>query len=211
LAVAALANGKTRRPVAVVPNGVDLDAFRLSPVPSEPRVLFPGSFHFPPNIHGAIWLCSEIWPVVRAAVPNATLELVGREPDERVIALGSCPGVSVEADVPSMAPYFERARAVVVPLQVGTGTRLKALEAMASGRPVIGTTIGLQGLDVSDEIQVRLADQTDAFANAIIEVLTNDGIAGRLGQAGREHVEARFGWGRIGRDYVDLLLQLAAS
>jgi glycosyltransferase involved in cell wall biosynthesis len=210
-AVAALARGKTRRPIAVVPNGVDLEHFRPEPIPSEPRVLFPGSFHFPPNIHGAIWLCAEIWPLVRTAVPNATLELVGREPDPRVLALRSCPGVSVEADVPSMAPYFERARAVAVPLEVGTVTRLKALEAMASGRPVIGTTIGLEGLDVVDGVEARLADETEAFANAIIEVLRDDLVAQRLAEAGRRHVEARFGWERIGRDYVQVLSQLAAS
>lgn len=209
-AVAALANGKTQRPVAVVPNGVDLDLFRPTPIPSEPRTLFPGSFHFPPNIHGAVWLCSEIWPRVRAAIPNATLELVGRQPDPRVLAMRSCPGVRVEADVPSMAPYFERARAVLVPLRVGTGTRLKALEAMASGRPVVGTTIGLQGLDVVDGAEVRLADETEAFAQAIIEVLTNDQLAGRLSAAGRRHVETRFGWGHIGREYARLLSQLAA-
>jgi polysaccharide biosynthesis protein PslH len=156
-------------------------------------------------------LCSEVWPLVRAAVPEASLALVGREPDPRVLALQSCPGVSVEADVPSMAPYFARARAVAVPLHVGTGTRLKALEAMASGRPVIGTSIGLQGLDVSDDREVRLTDQTGAFAEALIEVLTNDQVAGRLGDAGRRHVEARFGWERIGRDYVELLRQLAAK
>jgi glycosyltransferase involved in cell wall biosynthesis len=206
-----LARGRTQRPIAIVPNGVDLEQFRPGPIPDEPRVLFPGSFHFPPNIHGAIWLCSEIWPLVRAAVPNATLELVGREPDPRILALRSCPGVTVEADVPSMAPYFERTRAVVVPLQVGTGTRLKALEAMASGRPVIGTTIGLQGLDVADGVEARLADDTEAFASAIIEVLHDDHVARRLANAGRGHVEARFGWDRIGRDYVQLLGELAAS
>jgi polysaccharide biosynthesis protein PslH len=210
-ALTAQADGRIRRPIAVVPNGVDLEQFQAGPIPSQPRVLFPGSFHFPPNIHGAIWLCSEVWPLVRAAVPEASLALVGREPDPRVLALQSCPGVSVEADVPSMAPYFARARAVAVPLHVGTGTRLKALEAMASGRPVIGTSIGLQGLDVSDDREVRLTDQTGAFAEALIEVLTNDQVAGRLGDAGRRHVEARFGWERIGRDYVELLRQLAAK
>jgi glycosyltransferase involved in cell wall biosynthesis len=210
-AIAAVANGKTRRPIAVIPNGVDLNEFSPSPIPRAPRVLFPGSFHFPPNIHGAVWMCSEIWPRVQAAIPNATLELVGRQPDPRVLALGSCPGVSVEADVPSMAPYFERARAVAVPLLVGTGTRLKALEAMASGRPVVGTTIGLQGLGVTDGVEVRLADEADEFANAIIEVLTDDEVAARLSDAGRAHVQDRFGWERIGREYLDLLLELAPA
>ena len=197
--------------IAVVPNGVDLSAFLPTPIPPEPRVLFPGSFQFPPNIHGAIWLCSEIWPRVRAAVPEATLELVGREPDKRVLALSSEPGVRIEADVPSMVPYFQRTRAVVVPLRVGSGTRLKAVEAMSCARPVVGTTIGLDGLDVADNVHARLADEPEAFAQALIEVLRDDDLARRLGQAGRIHVEGRFGWDRIRREYVLLLSELAHS
>lgn len=209
--LAELSGDPSTRKVMVIPNGVDLLSFRPSPVPREPRVLFPGAFHFPPNIYGAIWLCTEIWPLVRAAVPGATLQLVGREPDQRVLALASEPGVEVVANVPSMVPYFERARAVVVPLRVGSGTRLKAVEAMSCARPVIGTTIGMEGLDVVDRVQARIADHAEAFAEAMIDVLHNDDTARNLGEAGRAHVETRFGWDRIGTDYVRLLSELAQA
>jgi glycosyltransferase involved in cell wall biosynthesis len=208
-AALAESGGSSSAAIAVVPNGVDLSSFRPTPLPPEPRVLFPGAFHFPPNIHGSIWLCSEIWPRVREAVPDATLELVGREPDKRVLALRAEPSVEVVANVPSMAPYFERARVVVVPLRVGSGTRLKAVEAMACARPVVGTAIGLDGLDVNDGVQARLADDPEPFADAIIEVLKSDRVARGLGDAGRAHVEARFGWDRIGSDYARLLSELA--
>jgi glycosyltransferase involved in cell wall biosynthesis len=209
-AIAALAPNRRSR-VAVVPNGADLTNFHPTPIPSEPRVLFPGSFHFPPNIHGAQWLCEEIWPRVRRALPDASLQLAGRDPDPRVLALTSHPGVSLHPNVPSMTPYFERARAIAVPLRVGTGTRLKALEAMASGRPLVGTTIGLEGIDVVDGEQARVADDAESFANALIDVLTDGEQARQLAAAGRAHVEGRFGWDRIGADYADLVRRLKAG
>ena len=108
--------------ISVIPNGVDLEEFRALPVPKEPRVLFPGTLSYAPNVDGAVWFCSEIWPRVREAVPQATLTLAGRRPAPAVAALAGIPGVEVHADVPSIVPYFEAARAVVVPLRVGTGT-----------------------------------------------------------------------------------------
>jgi glycosyltransferase involved in cell wall biosynthesis len=114
----------------------------------------------------------------------------------------------VHADVPSMNPHYEAARVVVVPLRTGTGTRLKALEALASGRPVVGTTIGLEGIGIADREQALVADDPAALADAVIAVLHDDQLAGRLAQAGRWHVEQRFGWDRIGREYVATVAEL---
>jgi glycosyltransferase involved in cell wall biosynthesis len=100
---------------------------------------------------------------------------------------------------------------VVVPLRWGTGTRLKALEAMAAGRPLVGTTVGLEGLGVIDGIHGRLADDADAFAAAAIELLRDDELARRLGESGRTYVEQRFGWDRIGDDYVALISELTSE
>jgi polysaccharide biosynthesis protein PslH len=188
---------------AVIPNGVDLEALRPTPIPQAPRVLLPATLAWPPNIDGAIWLCKAIWPRVRATVPEAELVLAGRSPTAAVLALGDLPGVCVEADVPSMAPYFESARVIVVPLRVGTGTRLKALEAMAAGRPLVGTEIGLEGLGIVDRVHARVADDPDAFADAVIELLRSDAEATALAGAARAHVEGSFSWDRIGSQFVE--------
>lgn len=207
-ALSSIAGNEAAASIAVVPNGVDLAKFEASPIPPEPVVLFPGTFHYAPNVDGAVWLCSEIWPVIRTAMPGAELMLVGRGPTEEIRRLGEIEGVVVHADVPSMAPYFAAARVVVVPLRVGTGTRLKALEGMASGRPVVGTTEGLAGLGIVDGVHALVRDDPGGFATAVIESLKRDDLAEALALAGRDHVETRFGWERIGSRFVETVSEL---
>jgi glycosyltransferase involved in cell wall biosynthesis len=203
-------SGGYPRPI-VVPNGVDLELFGPSPPPAEPRVLLPGTLAWGPNVDGARWFCDNIWPHVREAVPEATLELAGRAPGPQILRLGARPGVSVHANVPSMVSHFQAARAVVVPLRIGTGTRVKALEAMAAARPVVGTSIGLAGIGAEPGTHALVADDAPGLTAALIEVLRNDELAGSLGRAGRGLVERRFGWDRIGARYVEAVSELLAE
>lgn len=204
-ALRAIAGERSRERIAVIPNGVDLALLTPTPLPGRPTVLLPGHLAYPPNIDGAVWFCSEVWPEVRAALPHATLMLVGRAPVEQVRELARSPGVEVHADVPSMRPYFDAARVVVVPLRVGTGTRLKALEAMAAGRAVVGTPVGLGGIGVVDGVQALVAEAAGALAAAVIQALQRDELAKSLAAAGRAHVENRFGWDRIGAQFVAIV------
>ncbi len=142
------------------------------------------------------------------AVPDARLLLAGRSPAAEVLKLAAQPSVSVRADVPSMIPLFEAARVVVVPLRIGSGTRVKALEALAAGRPVAGTTTGLAGLDLVDGVHARMADRPAALAEAIVELLTDPVRAASLARAGREHVRDSFGWELIGRRFTQLVEEL---
>jgi glycosyltransferase involved in cell wall biosynthesis len=201
--------GGSRESITVIPNGVDLDRLRPTPVPTEPRVLFPATLSYQPNAEAAVWFCTEIWPRIRAAVPDAAVVLAGRAPGPTVRELGRLPGVTVHADVPSMTPYFEAARVVVVPVRVGAGTRLKALDAMAMARPVVGTTIGLEGLRIVEDRQAFVADTPEAFAAAVVETLQSDELARAMGAAGRDHVERGFGWDRIGQEFTTAVSELA--
>jgi glycosyltransferase involved in cell wall biosynthesis len=187
----------------VIPNGVDLSAFPERPIPDEPLVLFPGSLAYGPNVDGVRWFCTEVWPRVHAHRPDAALLLAGRNPAPEVSSLAGRSGVQVRANVPSMADCFLSARAVVVPLRVGTGTRLKALEAMAARRPLIGTTVGLEGLNIIDGRHALVRDDPGAMADAIRAVLDRDDFAAELAAAGRAHVEQKFSWDRIGSHYLD--------
>jgi glycosyltransferase involved in cell wall biosynthesis len=207
-ALEAIGDGPAGGRVAVIPNGVDLALMQASPLPATPTILLPGHLAWPPNIDGAVWFCTQVWPRVTAAVPAARLMLVGRAPADEVVALARTPGVSVHPDVPSMVPYFESARAVVVPLRVGTGTRLKALEGMAAGRVVVGTTIGLDGIGAVDGVNALVRDDPRSFANAVVEVLERDERARLLAEAGRALVESRFGWDRIGARFVAMVSEL---
>lgn len=187
----------------VVPNGVDLEAFRPSPLPGAPRLLFTGTMSYLPNVDGVRWFCAEVLPLVAEQVPDVVLEVVGRDPVPEISALADGTRVVLHANVPSIAPYLAGARVCLVPLRIGTGSRLKALEAMAAGRPTVGTTVGLAGLELDG--QAAVADQPQEMAAQIVRLLRDDVAAQELATGGRAHVEHRFGWDAVGGRLIDHL------
>lgn len=197
--------------IAVVPNGVDVHRFTFCPLPAAPRLVFTGALYTPANIDGAIRFCSEVLPLVRDAVPEVELAVVGARPVASVLALGRLPGVTVHADVASTVPFLHDARVALVPLRIGSGSRLKALEAMAAGRPVVGTTIGLGGLAYEAGTHALVADDERGLAGATIRLLQDDAEARALAVAGRKLVEERYRWDRIAEDFADLVVGLPAS
>jgi glycosyltransferase involved in cell wall biosynthesis len=189
----------------VIPNGVDLERFRRSPVPDSFDVVFTGSLNFLPNVDGLEWFCGDVWEGVRALVPAATFHVVGRDVIPRVEALARRPGVEIHVDVESVVPYLERAHVVVVPLRMGSGTRLKALEALAVGRPVVGTSIGLAGLGIRANEHALVADSAQEFAAAVVGVLRNERPVDGLVESGRRLAES-FSWSRVADTFCTALL-----
>ena len=169
--------------ITVVPTGVDVGRFReaASTQPTEPVVLFLGSMDWEPNIDGVEWMCREIWPRIKAAVPNAVFRVVGRAPEGRVRRLAG-DSVEIIGSVPSVEPWLAGAKVFVVPLRIGGGTRLKIFEAMSAGRAIVSTTIGAEGLPVEDGKNILLADSATEFADATIRVLENADLCARLGR-----------------------------
>ena len=192
--------------LVIAPNGVDTGQYRDQPLAAGHSMVMTGSFQYGPNADGAVWFCDEVLPLVQRAVPDATLALVGRTPGVEVRALAELPGVEVHADVESMVPWLARARLSVVPLRVGTGTRLKVLESMAAGRPVVGTPIGLDGLGLVDGVHARITADSRSMAAAIIELLVDDAQADALARAGRALVEEGFEWSSIADDLARRLV-----
>jgi glycosyltransferase involved in cell wall biosynthesis len=141
---------------------------------------------YAPNRDGVRHFAEAIFPTVRAAVPDATLYLVGHRPP-----LSPSPQVVVTGRVADATPYYEAARVAVVPLRAGGGTRLKILEAMAHARPVVSTSVGCEGLDVRHGEHLLIADAPSAFAGAVIELLRSAPLRARLADNGRRLVEAR--------------------
>ena len=183
-------------PTAVVPNGVALDHFRpaVSPV-SKGSIVFTGLMTYRPNADGVSYFIRQIMPLVRASYPDAAFTAVGWGlPDEVRPLLGH--GVTHTGRVDDVRPYLAKAAVVVVPLRVGSGTRLKVLEALAMGKGVVSTGVGCEGLDVVNGKHLLVADEAEAFAAAVVRLLEDPAEAAELGRRGRLLVEDRYGWER---------------
>jgi glycosyltransferase involved in cell wall biosynthesis len=151
--------------IAVVGNGVDIDYFAGAGSGASRRdLVFVGSMDYFPNVEAATAFSRQIWPLVRQRLPEARLLIVGANPGPAVLALAELPGVLVTGTVPDVRPYYRDALAAIVPLRTGGGTRLKILEAMAAGVPVISTPLGAEGLDVTPGRDILIAPPGDAEA-----------------------------------------------
>lgn len=182
-------------PLSVVPNGVDTEQFQPSPEPAgPPHLVFTGAMGWQPNAEAMIYFCREILPAVRAHFPDVRLSIVGMQPPPEVVALGQQPNIEVTGFVPDVRPYIAGATLYIAPLLLGSGTRLKILEAMAMGKAVISTTIGAEGLEVTNGRHLMIADTPADFAARICELLADPAQRQALGQAGRALVEACYDW-----------------
>ncbi|HUE84275.1 MAG TPA: glycosyltransferase [Pyrinomonadaceae bacterium] len=183
-----------------IPTGVDVDFFKpTSTVATRPNSLvFTGSMDWLPNEDAMQYFINEIMPVVRQAVPDLRLTIVGRSPYPSLVELAQRDtAIAVTGRVDDVRPYIEEATAFIVPIRIGGGTRLKIYEAMAMEKPVISTTVGAEGLPVRDGVDLMLADDPKAFADAVVKILSDSGLAGRLGRSAAELVRENFGWRRV--------------
>lgn len=184
--------------IAVIPNGVDLEGFAPSAgARRKHTLLFVGMMNYHPNDDGIRFFLAEVFPRILAVMPDVHLTIVGGEPSAAVRAAAS-PHVTVTGLVPDVRPFLASAEVLIVPLRAGGGTRLKLLEAMASGIPAVSTTIGCEGLGVAHRQHLAIADGPEAFARAVIELLGDAGGRERMAARAREFVRDRYGWERIG-------------
>jgi polysaccharide biosynthesis protein PslH len=198
--------------VTVVPNGVDVPPpGAMERLPAEPpRLLFAGTMDYRPNVEGIVWFVREIWPRLREE-PIA-LDIVGRDPVPSVRALAG-PGVSVVGGVPSMEPYLSRAAAAVIPIRSGGGSRLKVLEAMAGGVPVVSTSVGIAGVAAMPGVHHLCADDAESFAEAIRKTLADPAGAQERARAARALVESTYDMTAVARAYeaaLDLAIRAHA-
>lgn len=193
------------RHVAAIDTGVDTHYFKPAPVAeNEDRVLFLGSMDWLPNQDGVKRFVREVWPRIRDRHPRATFQIVGRNPSAEVLGLASFPGVEVVGTVPDVRPYLAAASAVVVPLLIGGGTRLKIFEAMAMGKAVVSTTIGCEGLPVSAGTHLLVEDSSDTFAQAVSNLLASPATRSALGSAARTLVCQCYGSETVARQFEDI-------
>jgi len=195
----------------VVPNTVAAPAGPATVSGRHPhRLLLTGTFSYPPNIEAARELVGAILPLVRSEVPDATVELVGREPGRDVTALAG-PATVVVGPVPDMAPHLAHASVLVVPLRSGGGTRLKILEAMAAGLPVVSTAKGVEGIAATPGEHLLIAETSEEIAAAVVRLCRQPALGLRLATAARSLVDDRYGEGAFDRAVDDALDRMEMS
>ena len=184
----------TKGRVVTIPLGVRVPLEPSSPTGTDGTIVFIGSFVHYPNEDAAARLATRILPLVHAQVPSATLHIVGSATTEGVEALAG-ERVRVHGSVPDVTPYLDEAAVVAVPLRLGSGMRVKVLDALAAGKAIVCSRLAIDGLSVRDRLEVKLAEDDVEFANAIVELLESPGqrreLATRARQWAVEHASSR--------------------
>lgn len=189
-------------PVCIVPNGVDVeryaavDGLRSAAAHS---LVFVASMDSASNNDGAVYFLDSVFPLVRSRYPDACIHLVGRRPGRQLSAYHNNADVFVTGEVADVLPYYAKAAVTVVPLRSGGGTRLKILEAMAAGVPVVSTSVGCEGLAVEDKVHLLIADDPVTFADRIALLFENRELAATIASNARELVRARYDWKQIAK------------
>jgi glycosyltransferase involved in cell wall biosynthesis len=198
--------GTLRRPVHIVKTGVDTAYF--TPMPGRERrahLVFTGSMDWLPNEDGMRTFVRDILPRIRAAEPEVTLSIIGRAPTPAVRRLAEQAGIDVTGRVDDVRPHVAAGSVYVVPLRIGGGTRLKIFEAMAMGKAVVSTTIGAEGLPVTDGTDIVIADDPARFADAVVALIRDAAARRRIEQAARRLVVEHYDWSTVAHDFETAL------
>ena len=187
------------RNVDVVDNGIDRGYYEgVQPDPDPKTILFLGSLDWRPNLDAVGLLLDRIFPAVRAAEPAARLRLVGRRPPPALVRrIAEVPGVELHADVPDVRPFLATSGIMVVPLRIGGGSRLKILEATASGLPVISTRVGAEGLELVPGEHYLAADEPELMSDALVSWIRDPRPARAMAGRSRAFVLERYDWDRL--------------
>jgi polysaccharide biosynthesis protein PslH len=198
--------------VTVIDNGVNAAEYAPERREQEvvPSLLFAGSMDYHANIDAVIWFACEIWPAIAAKHPSLKLIIAGRNPSPGVRALES-DRIRVTGTVADIRPYYWNATALVVPLRVASGTRLKILEAMAAGLPVASTTLGAEGIEAVHGEHLLLADNAAELAAAVHRLIISKEVRTRIAAAASALIRRKYEWSIIGEKLFQVHQQIAST
>lgn len=195
--------------VVVKRNGIDIEYFKQYELDyKSSRILFVGTMGYPPNADAAKYFVNEMFVKLKKIHPELQLYIVGANPPEVVKKLEASPGVIVTGSVSDTRPYYEQSYISIVPLRSGGGTRLKILESMALGRPVVSTSIGCEGLEVENKKNILIADTPKEFCDSITSLIDNQAMAQYIVDNGRKLVEKKYACAKIVEDWISLYKDL---
>lgn len=197
---------------AVVPNGVDTQYFRPAPMKETAAVVYTGGMNMFANRDAVLHWLADIWPLVTQRVPDVRFFAVGQDPPRELLDHAARdPRIVVTGRVPDVRPYVREAAIYIVPIRVGGGTRLKVLDAMSSGKAIVSTSIGYEGIDVRPGEHLLVGDTPVAFAEAVAALLGDEPRRRVLGAAARARVEQAYAWPVVGRHLMDAYRRAVAA
>lgn len=183
--------------ISIVPSGISVDDYQKRQKSLElgkQAIVFTGKMDYRPNVDAMLWFGESIFPKIQATLPDVKLYIVGQQPHQRLTALQAKVGILLTGWVESVQPYLQNASVYVAPLRMGSGTRLKLLEAMASGCAIVATPAAAAGLSADANTVMRIAADEDSIAQEVIDLIRHPDQQAQLGQRAREYVRAYYDW-----------------
>jgi glycosyltransferase involved in cell wall biosynthesis len=186
---------ESKSKVEIVPNGINFRDYSVLKVKPKPnRLIFTGPFRYHVNYEAMQWFISEVYPKILAQLPNTQLMITG---DHKNLPLPSNKNITLTGFVADIKPLIASSWISIAPLLSGGGTRLKILEAMAIGTPVVSTTKGAQGLEAKSEEHLMIADSAESFANHVVKILNDKELHARLATSARKLVSEKYDWNTL--------------
>jgi glycosyltransferase involved in cell wall biosynthesis len=207
-----LADVPTAR-IAVIPNAADVEFYQprpLDPASDGRTLVFFGLLSTIPNIDATTWFIEKIWPRVAGARPDARFKIIGKGVTGAVRDLGGS-GIEIVGFVEDLRPHLASAAALVVPLRLGGGTRLKIVEGMAMGKAIVSTTLGAEGIDAVNGKEILITDDPADFADAVLRLLGDPALAAQIGASARRAAVERYAWTSAASRLEDLFRELLAG
>ncbi|MBN2384342.1 glycosyltransferase [bacterium] len=181
--------------ISYFPITIDTDQWQPSTDEYDrPTIIFVGTLSWHPNVDGLLWFTRDIFPLIRSMIPETQLIIVGRDPVPEVTRLQEIKAIQLQTSVPEIAPFLKKNALFIVPLRLGGGMRVKILEALSRGMPIVTTGVGCEGLEVQNRQQLLIENKAEAFAQACAHLLSNRMEQNRLSQAGRMLAVQNYHW-----------------
>ena len=184
--------------ITTIPNGVDTHEFQPLPMPVDGsnNLVYVGNMSYRPNADAVTYFCEEILPLIHQKIPNVQFWIVGNQPLPEVYDLQN-EFVHVTGRVEDVQPFYQQSSVCVIPLRAGSGTRLKILEAMALGRPIVSTSVGAEGIDITDGDNILIGDDPQTFASHIVHLLQDQAAWQRIATQARQFAVDNYDWDSI--------------
>jgi len=210
---AALIEAGAPSDMTVIPIAVDLDSQPyIERQPKGPHIIHIGTMYWPANINAINWFLDAIYPLIKARLPEVRCTLIGARPPESIIERAKAdPSLTVTGYVDDPLPYLQDASMMIVPLKAGGGMRVKILNALAQGIPMVTTTVGCEGIAVTPDKDILIADEPAAFAEASLRLLTDADLNQRISQNGRDMVMRRYDYREAVKPLDDVYAEIVAK